>query len=153
MESKAHGSSTHQDLECHARRPGFYPDKGAQAWEPFRDGQIWNLKHCCGFCVESRLGNLGMEAGTQVKLLTASGFLGARSWCPGVSLTVQQVGMLQFTENGQEWRHSMVKFSLDVLSWRFQWSVQVASWWLDIQSELRIHIWESSDWSVRNENS
>lgn len=61
-----------------------------------------------------------MEAGTQVKLLTASGFLGRGHGVCGISLTVQQVGMLQFTENGQEWRHSMVKFSLDVLSWRFQ---------------------------------
>ena len=55
-----------------------------------------------------------MEAGTQVKSLTTSCILGMRSWCPGVSLTIQQVGMLQFTENGQECRHSMVKFGLDV---------------------------------------
>lgn len=113
--------------------------------------EIWNI--AVAFVWRADWGTLGMEAGTQVKSLTASSFLRVRSWCPGVSLTVQQVGMLQFTENGQEWRHSMVKFSLDVLSWRFQWSVQVASWWLDIQFELRIHIWESSDWLVRNENA
>lgn len=55
-----------------------------------------------------------MEAGTQVKLLTASGFLGEVmvSW----RLIDCLCGNVTVTENGQEWRHSMVKFSLDVLS-------------------------------------
>ena len=38
MESER--GSIHQDLKCHAREFGFYPDKGAQPMEAFKDDKI-----------------------------------------------------------------------------------------------------------------